>query len=187
MRTLTSLLAALVASTGFAGAAFAGPSLTGIDSTRIQGTAQFNTSYGESFSVDGTTSDAVTPFSVTTGITLDPPAAAAATNVGNVGTAVLAVTYLSDNGTSIDGGVTTAPQVQATSGIIQLGGSSTIGGTALFNTPSAVILDQTSVSAISIDAGSNIGASIAGTQVGTSSLNGDVTIVNQLSNSLTAF
>ena len=188
MRTLTSLLAALVASTGFAGAAFAGPSLTGIDSTRIQGTAEFNTSYGESFSVTGTSTTAVTPFDATTGFTtlgmatLDP---AAPTNVGNVGTAVLAVTSLSA-GDGIAGG--TGPQAQATSGIIQLGGGTTIGGTMAFNVPSSIILDQASVGGINIAAGGeNIGASITGTQVGTSSLNSDLTIVNQTINSLTAF
>jgi hypothetical protein len=186
MRILPVLLAGLASSTAFASAAFAGPSLTGIESTRIQGTAQFNTSFGESFSVNGTTSAAVTPFDVTTGLTgMGAPAAgAAATNVGNVGTAVLAVTFLSA-GDAIAAGA--GPQVQATSGIIQLGGSSTIGGSMLFNTPSAVILDQTSVSGISIGAGENIGASITGTQVGTSSLNADVTIVNQVINNLTAF
>ena len=188
MRTLKALLAglALTATGTFVAApALAGPSLTGINSTRIQGTAEFNTSFGESFSVDGITSAAVTPFDVTTGITLTT-GAAAATNVGNVGTAVLAVTFLKE-GISIDGAVIDAPQVQSTSGIIQLGGSSTIGGMMIFNTPSALILDQSAVSAISIEGGENIGASISGTQVGTSSLNADVTIVNQVINSLTAF
>jgi hypothetical protein len=187
MRTLKALLAGLaLTATGtlVAAPALAGPSLTGINSTRIQGTAEFNTSFGESFSVDGITSAAVTPFDVTTGLTGGTLTTAAPTNVGNVGTAVLAVTFL-QAGDGIATG--TGPQVQSTSGIIQLGGSSTIGGTALFNTPSALILDQSAVSAISIGAGENIGASISGTQVGTSSLNADVTIVNQVINSLTAF
>jgi hypothetical protein len=181
MRILPALLAGLASSTAFASGAFAGPSLTGINSTRIQGTAQFNTSFGESFSVDGITDAAVTPFAASTGLMMDP---AAPTNVGNVGTAVLAVTFL-EGGTGIAG--STGPQVQSTSGIIQLGGSSTIGGMMLFDTPSALILDQTSVSGISIGAGENIGATITGTQVGTSSLNADVTIVNQVINNLTAF
>lgn len=194
MRTLKALLAGLaLTATGtlVAAPALAGPSLTGINSTRIQGTAQFNTSFGESFSVDGITSAAVTPFSSTTGqggtATPSPTTPFA---VGNVGTAVLAVTFL-EAGVGInpsDGtDPITGPQVQSTSGIIQLGGSSTIGGTALFNTPSQTILNRTAVTEISIDAGENIGASITGTQVGTSSLNADVTIVNQVINSLTAF
>ena len=198
MRTLKALLAglALTATGTFVAApALAGPSLTGINSTRIQGTAEFNTSFGESFSVDGITTDPVTPFTFTLGTSIevedpnDPGmmiqvVQPATPGVGNVGTAVLAVTFL-EGGTGIAG--STGPQVQSTSGIIQLGGSSTIGGNAIFNVPSALILDQTAVSGISIGAGENIGASITGTQIGTSSLNADVTIVNQVINSLTAF
>jgi hypothetical protein len=187
MRILQLSLATIAASTAFAStAALAGPSLTGIDSTRIQGTALFNTSYGESFSVEGTTSAALTPFAVTTGLTGmgAPTAGSLPTNVGNVGTAVLAVSYLDDNGTTIDGSVTTAQQVQATSGIIALGGSTTIGGMMAFNVPSSIILDQTDLTALSIGAGDNVGAAITGTQVGTSSLTGDVSVVNQVINSL---
>lgn len=193
MRITQISLAALAVSSAFAGsAALAGPSLTSIDSTRIQGTAQFTTNYGESFTVNGTTTAAVTPFAATTGIPAGmagPTAgltAAAPTNVGNVGTAVLAVTFLT-GGDAIAGG--TGPQVQGTSGIIQLGGGSTIGGSMAFNTPSSLILNQgtNGVDTISLAAGDNIGASISGTQVGTTSLNADVTIVNQAINSLTAF
>lgn len=213
MRALASLLTALVASTGFAGAALAGPSFTGIDSTRIQGAAQFNTSYGETFSAKGNTTADVQPFNTTTGLAAGPGGAltaAAPTNVGNVGTAVLAVTFLQD-GVSIAGdpdamtptGI--GPQVQSTSGIIQLGGGSTIGGSSAFNTPSALILNQNGAAVAANPAatppvlaqnagikgillsGSDIGASINATQVGTTSLSSDVTIVNQLINSLTAF
>jgi len=186
--TLVSLFTALAASAAFGSAALAGPSLTGINSTRIQGTAEFNTDYAESFSVTGTSTTAVTPFDATTGLTGmgAPTAPSAATNVGNVGTAVLAVTFL--NAGDAIAGTATGPQVQSTSGIIQLGGSSTIGGSMVFNVPSSIILDQASVSAINIAAGGeNIGASITGTQVGTSSLTADVTIVTQTINTLTAF
>jgi hypothetical protein len=185
MRILPVLLAGLASSAAFASAAFAGPSLTGINSTRIQGTAEFNTNYGESFSVDGITITAVAPFASTTGQAGATPDPTTAFAVGNVGTAVLAVTFL-DPGDGIVN-TTEGPQVQATSGIIQLGGASTIGGTLLFNTPSQTILNRATVNAISIEAGENIGASITGSQVGTSSLNADVTIVNQVINSLTAF
>lgn len=184
--TFTTLLTALAVATALAAPALAGPSLTGINSTRIQGTADFNTSYGESFSVTGTSTTDVTPFDATTGLAIGMTALSAPTNVGNVGTAVLAVTFL-NAGDGIAAG-TGGPQVQSTSGIIQLGGSTTIGGSMVFNVPSSIILDQTSVTGINIAAGGeNIGASITGTQVGTTSLNADVTIVSQAINQLTAF
>jgi hypothetical protein len=217
MRTLPVLLAGVAASTTFASAAIAGPSLSGITNTRIQGSVAINTNFGESFSVNGDTSGsgaggAITPFAATVGLdatqinptfnggdpTATPPVAptiaAAATNslVGNVGTAILAVTFQPE-GSSLGVGTADNSQVTATAGLVQLGGSGTIGGRLAFNLPSNLVLNQEANGIPSIvlqGAGASdglIGASITGTQVGPSNLTADLTIVNQLINSLTAF
>jgi hypothetical protein len=192
--TFVFILSAIAGSSAMASTALAGPSLTAITSLSVGGTAEFNTSYGESFAVDGTTTTDIVPFATTTGLTMGmtTPDGTGPVAVGNAGTAVLAVTYLGAfdttpaTGESITGG-TGLPQVQGTSGIINLGGSSTIGGSMVFNTPSQTILNRTGLAALTIAEGVNIGASITGTQVGTSSLESSFTSLSQLSNSLSAF
>jgi hypothetical protein len=215
MRTLPVLLAGVAASTTFASAAIAGPSLSGITNTRIQGSVAINTNFGESFSVNGDTSGsgnlgAITPFAATVGLdateinptfnggdpsTNTPPTIApSGTNalVGNVGTAILAVTF-EPAGSSLGQTPADNTQVTATAGLVQLGGSGTIGGTLAFNLPSSLVLNQETngIPSIILQGTSAsdglIGASITGTQVGPSNLSADLTIVNQLINSLSAF
>jgi hypothetical protein len=214
MRTLPVLLAGVAASTTFASAAIAGPSLSGITNTRIQGSVVINTNFGESFSVNGETSGSgtggvITPFAATVGLdateinptfnggvpgTTLPTIAPSGTNalVGNVGTAILAVTF-EPTGSSLGQTPADNTQVTATAGLVQLGGSGTIGGTLAFNLPSSLVLNQETngIPSIRLQGASAsdglIGASITGTQVGPSNLSADLTIVNQLINSLSAF
>ena len=215
MRSTLAIGSALVASSSFllGSAVFAGPSLNAIQSIIISGTTDIETSYGESFSVTGNTggSDGTTtytPFAVTDGLdqneinpafnggipgtTLPTIAAASASNVGAVGTAVLTTTYDKD-GKDLLGNAGNG-QINSTSGLIQLGGSGTVGGTNAFNTPSQVILNQSSSTGLgSITlAGSTtddgvIGASITGTSVGPTDLTAGLTIQKQVINSLSVF
>jgi hypothetical protein len=176
-----------------------------------------NTSFGESFSVNGDTSEsgnmgAISPFAATVGLgssdinpsfnggdptdPMDNPVIAAAAKnalVGNVGTAILAVSAVpSGSSLGVDDGV---QQVTSTAGLVQLGGSGTIGGNLAFNLPSSLVLNQDTVTfgipSIKLQGSDSasglIGASVTGTQVGPSNLTADLTIVNQLINSLTAF
>ena len=217
MRSTLAIGSALAASSSFllGSAVFAGPSLNAIQSIVISGTTDIETSYGESFSVTGNTGGSggtttYTPFAVTDGLASDEinPAfnggdptdtsvnpiisAASPSNVGAVGTAVLTTTYDKDGkdllGQEGDG------QINSTSGLIQLGGSGTVGGTNAFNTPSQVILNQSSTNGLgSITlAGSTtddgvIGASITGTSVGPTDLTAGLTIQKQVINSLSVF
>lgn len=216
---LSSLLAALAATTVLASPALAGPSLTGISSRTLSGVVEINTNFGDSFSVTGDTSGSgnagvITPFAATTGLTAAeinptfnggnptaspvvlPTIAAAGINtlVSNVGTAILAVTE-DQTGSSLGVGTATNTQVTATAGLVQLGGSGTIGGTLAFNLPSSLVLNRSAatfgIPSIDLNASTTadgvIGASINGSQIGPNSLSADLTIVNQLTNSLTAF
>ena len=215
MRSTLAIGSALVASSSFllGSAVFAGPSLNAIQSIIISGTTDIETSYGESFSVTGNTGGSggattYTPFAVTDGLdqneinpafnggipgtTLPTIAAASASNVGAVGTAVLTTTYDKD-GKDLLGNAGNG-QINSTSGLIQLGGSGTVGGTNAFNTPSQVILNQSSSTGLgSITlAGSTtddgvIGASITGTSVGPTDLTAGLTIQKQVINSLSVF
>jgi hypothetical protein len=224
LKALLAGLALTATGTLMAAPALAGPSLSGITNTRIQGSVVINTNFGESFSVNGNTSlsgdfdettqpiGTITPFAATVGLnatqinpsfnggdptdpSVNPTIAAAGTNalVGHVGTAILAVSAVpSGNSLGTTPGV---QQVTATAGLVQLGGSGTIGGTLAFNLPSSLVLNQSDTdngipSIVLQGSGSEaglIGASINGTQVGPSNLSADLTIVNQLINSLSAF
>ena len=178
--------------------ALAGPSLTGNSTQTFEAGADYNLQYGQSIEVIGNTSNTLNPFQVTAVNT-----ALSATGVGvlegNAGTSTLTASF-DRNGfgeTTNTASTLATPSFAVQAAIVPLGGQAGTGGittatsTIIFATPTAVVLNQTSLEDVTVTgAGTDtgvIGASITAENQGASGVTGSFTDSLTVINSLTAF
>lgn len=200
-----SVAGTAVAIIGQAPAAFAGPGLESASNNSYTAGAAYNLNFEQSFSATGSSTSVVTPFAITTGAlpaggTAPAPVVTQTGLIeGNAGTSTLTAAF---NPIGVVGGTATAnkPSFAVQAGVIPFGGQAGTGGvttaaatSGIFTTPPAVVLNQGTTGAAGITltgsgtANGIIAASVNGTDIGASQVQGGFTQNLSVITSLSAF